>query len=299
MQRHLAVESPYKIWMMAARPRTLAITIIPILVGTLLALPKVQINWFLAFLTCASAVLIQVAINIFNDACDFKRGVDNEKRLGFKRVSQMGLMSPEQLLRGGIICYMAAGLLGIPLILVGGWPLAAVLLVSMIFGYLYTGGPYPLAYYGLGEVFVILFFGWECTLTAYYMQTASLDLEPFIAGTQLGLLSTAILSTNNLRDIVGDADNNKRTLAVLLGSKFARWEITLLMILPFCLGVYWIQKGYLFAGLLPCLTLPLVYNSLKTILTTAPSKEFNRIFLHIALIQMLFGLLWVLGYLLR
>lgn len=287
----------FKIWCMAARPKTLTTSLIPISMGTILATSSVeQIKWFTAFFTLLSAILIQIGINLINDALDFKKGADNEHRIGFKRVSQLGLLTPQQVLRGGFICFALSLLAGIPLIVEGGWLFLSVLLVCMTFGYLYTGGPMPLAYYGLGEPFVLLFFGWVCTATAYYAQTHRIDYYPFLAGTQMGLLAVAILAINNLRDIKGDAQANKKTLAVLFGKIFAKTEISFCSLVPFFLGLYWLKAGHTFGALLPFLILPIVYRNLKLIWQQDPSPLYNRFFIQSALIHLLFGLLFIAGY---
>lgn len=283
-----------KVWIMAARPRTLTASVIPILAGTVLATG--QINWFIACMTMLSAVLIQIGINLINDALDFQRGADNEHRIGFKRVTQQGLLTPQQVLRGGFLCFVLSLVVGIPLIMQGGWVVLFVLLTCIILGYFYTGGPFPLAYHGLGEPFVLVFFGWVCTATAYFMQTGTVDYKPLLAGTQIGLLAVAMIAMNNLRDIKGDAQVNKRTLAVLFGVTFARLEISVTALLPFLLGLFWFLLGRDLAALLPFLALPAVYRNLRSIWQYDPSPIYNRFFVQSALIHLLFGLLLIVGY---
>lgn len=289
-----------KIWIMAARPKTLTASFVPIVVGTLLSTSVVpSINWILAIFTLFSALLIHVGINLINDAWDFRRGADNENRLGFIRVTQMGLLSSEEVMRGACVCFGLALALGIPLMMHSGWPLVLVLLTSCVFGYFYTGGPYPLAYWGLGELFVLLFYGWVCTMTPYFIQTGKMGLAPFIAGTQIGLLGVAMIAINNLRDIKGDKEANKKTLAVLFGVKFARIEISIVWLLPFLLGIYWALNGAIIMAVLPLVLVKFAFHQIRLIWNLEPSREYNSIFVSSALIHFLFGVLFTIGYIFR
>ncbi|MBA3722389.1 MAG: 1,4-dihydroxy-2-naphthoate octaprenyltransferase [Parachlamydiaceae bacterium] len=287
-----------KIWIQASRPRTLTASVIPILLGTTLSRFFVEsIDWAIAILTLICGVLIQIGINITNDALDFQRGTDNEQRLGFKRVTYLGLLAPKHVLMGGFICFALAFLCGIPLILHGGWPFLVVLLSSIIFGYLYTGGPYPLAYYGLGDFFTLIFFGVICTTAPFYLQTGFIDFQSILAGLQVGCLATALIATNNLRDIENDEDSGKRTLAVFFGKTFARIEITIMTVIPLLLGSLWSNYGYPYAAWLPFFIVPLVIKNLISIWKEEPSRRFNIFFIRCALTHLLFGILLTLGFL--
>lgn len=285
-----------KIWIQAARPKTLTAGIIPILIGTMLASHIVgSISWIPALQTLICSILIQIGINLTNDALDFKKGADNDKRIGFKRVTHLGLLAPKHVLMGGFFCFALALLCGIPLIFNAGWPLLVVLLVSILFGYLYTGGPIPLAYYGLGDIFVFLFFGVVCTVTAYYVQTGFIDFKSFLAGAQIGCLATGMIGINNMRDIECDCIAKKRTLAVLFGKTFARSEISIMTLMPLLLGIYWIQTGYLLAGLLPFILVPKMFQNLKFLWKEDPNPRFNDYFIQSTQIHFLFGLLLIIG----
>ena len=286
-------------WFLGIRPKTLTAGSIPILIGTLLAwVVHGKIDWIIAFLTFFCAVLIQIGINLINDVLDFKKGADNELRIGFRRVTQSGLLSPKAVLKAGFFCFAIALLCGIPLTFQGGGPFLFVLLTSIIFGYLYTGGPFPLAYHGLGDIFAFVFFGVLSTLTAYYLQIGSVDFRPLLAGIQIGFLATTIIAINNFRDIACDAKVNKRTLAVLFGSTFARVEITFTSLAPFFLGFLWVKIGYPFAMMLPCLVLPLAFANIKAIWFFDPSPLYNQIFIRSTFIHLFFGILLALGYVL-
>ena len=182
---------------------------------------------FSALAALLGALLIQIGTNLSNDYFDFVKGADTEERLGPARATQAGWIRPEIILRSSLLVFGAAVIIGIFLVLRGGWPIVLIGIASVICGILYTGGPYPLAYLGLGEVFVVIFFGPVATLGTYYVQALEFSKEVFIAGLAPGLISTALIAVNNLRDIPTDIKARKRTLAVRFGYRFARIEYTL------------------------------------------------------------------------
>ena len=182
---------------------------------------------FSALAALLGALLIQIGTNLSNDYFDFVKGADTEERLGPARATQAGWIRPEIILRSSLLMFAAAVIIGIFLVLRGGWPIVLIGIASVICGILYTGGPYPLAYLGLGEVFVVIFFGPVATLGTYYVQALEFSKEVFIAGLAPGLISTALIAVNNLRDIPTDIKARKRTLAVRFGYRFARIEYTL------------------------------------------------------------------------
>ncbi len=300
MQQAVQTDTPskFKILIMAARPKTLSVSAVPIIVGTLLALDKVKsMQWMLAFVALICAFAIQIGINLINDAIDFKKGADDEKRLGPKRVTQAGLLSYEQVLLYGLSFFLFALICGIPLILSAGWPLFWALLTSVIFGYLYTGGPFPLAYLGLGELFVLIFFGYVITCSAFYIQTGFIDSTCLLAATQLGLLAIIPIAINNARDIETDQKVNKKTLSVFFGLTFSRWEITLLTTSAYLLGLIWIVKGYYLMAILPFLATPLTYKNVQAIWLNPPSSLYNDYLARSAQNQLIFAGLLVIGYL--
>ena len=196
-----------------------------------------DLPWNYALFALAGAVLIQIATNFINDALDFKKGADTSERLGPIRVTQAGLISGQAVMRAAYLCLGVAALFGIPLIIRGGWPLLTIGALSILAAYAYTGGPYPLAYHGLGELFVLIFFGIVAVGGTYYVLRLQYQLEVLLAGIAVGLLSVAILAINNLRDIHGDRKSNKRTMAVRLGERAARGEIALSAFVPFAIVV--------------------------------------------------------------
>lgn len=284
-------------WILAARPKTLTAAFVPVLVGTCLAeLSLDAIQWTLAFFALMSSFFIQIGTNLINDALDFKKGADTPQRLGPSRVTQQGWLSPQQVLGAGLLCFALAAIFCIPLIYQGGIWFFVLLVTSLLCGYLYTGGPAPLAYVGLGDVFVLLFFGFASTVSTYFLQMDSLSYKPFLAGLQIGLLATALIAINNLRDHVEDAKSHKRTLAVRFGKTFARRELTILLTLPFFLGAIWYSLGFVWAALLPLLLLPMAVRLLRAIWKTEPSIQYNTFLAQSAFLHLGFGILFVIGY---
>lgn len=281
-----------KAWLLAARPKTLPVSFPPIILGTALASTQVeQLSWFIIFCTLICSLSIQIGTNLINDAIDFKKGADACNRLGPKRMTQEGLLSYNQVLRTGCLCFVFALLFGIPLMITGGWPLAAVLLISVLCGYCYTGGPFPLAYIGVSDIFILIFFGWVSTASVFYLLTGRVDLFVFIAATQIGLLAIVPHAINNLRDYVSDTAVGKKTLAVRFGPQFARWEITLLSLLPFALGLFWLSQDTRWMAGLPLLALPPIIQNLKMIWQTDPSPLYNGYLAKSALCQLYFSIL--------
>lgn len=284
-------------WILAARPKTLSASLAPILVGTSLSMTLVSsIDWSLPFFALIASLFIQIATNLINDALDFKKGSDTNRRLGPTRVTQSGLLSMKQVYWGGLIGFFLALVFSIPLFIKGGTPLMAVLLASVVAGYLYTGGPRPLAYHGLGEIFVIIFYGWVATAALFYLQTGHVNTAALLAGTQVGMLATVMIAINNFRDYAEDTSTNKRTLAVRFGPKFARIEITCMALIPFALNLLWLFYGFEHAALLPLLALPLAINLVMHIWKHNPGLCYNKFLAQGGLLQLGFGFLLSLGF---
>lgn len=286
----------FKAWFLATRPRTLPVSLPPIIVGTALAARQVDhLNWLLVACTLLCSLAIQIGTNLVNDALDFKKGADAVGRLGPKRMTQEGLLSFDQVLGVGCFCLGLALLFGIPLMLSGGWPLILILLASVACGYLYTGGPCPLAYTGISDLFVLIFFGWISTGAVYFLQIGRVTFSCFLAATQIGLLAIVPHAINNLRDHASDARVNKRTLAVRFGIRFARYEITFLSLIPFVLGLIWLEEGTVGMTLLPFLALPVIIRNLRAVWQAEPSPQYNQFLAKSALCQLLFSSLLALG----
>ena len=283
-------------WWLAFRPKTLTAAVVPVVVGTaLLTVTSYSVQWWISIFALASALMIQIGTNLVNDALDFEKGADNDDRIGPKRVTASGSFSSKQVLYMAYFSFATAVLLGLPLVWHGGWPIVAIGVFSVICGYAYTGGPYPLAYTGLGDLFVVLFFGLVAVGGIFYLHSGVWNYDVLVAGLQVGFLCTVLIAINNLRDIEGDKKVDKKTLAVRFGKGFVRTEILLLTFLPFLMGVYWWQQGHLWVAALPLLTLPLAINLVKKVFLTEPSPAYNLFLGQSALLHVVFGLLLALG----
>jgi 1,4-dihydroxy-2-naphthoate octaprenyltransferase len=282
-------------WLLAARPKTLAAAVTPVLVGTSLAFVDLAtIHWPSFIFALSGAVFIQIGTNYVNDALDFKKGADTHTRLGPLRVTQAGLLDADAVLRGAYVCFGLAGLCGIPLILRGGWPIAIVGIASIIAAYAYTGGPYPLAYHGLGEIFVMIFFGFTAVCGSFYLQRLTLDATAWIGGFAAGSLAVVILAINNLRDIDNDRASNKRTLAARFGTTFAFSEVMAFALVPFLCVAAIAYLRHSTELVIPMLAL---IPALALLLRVARSRgaELNRCLALAGALEWIFGILYVIG----
>ncbi len=285
-----------KYWILAFRPKTLTAAVLPIFGAVALARSQSElIQWSLVLFALSSSFCIQIATNLINDAVDFKKGADNENRLGPKRLTQSGRVTADKVMQVGFLFLGLAIALGIPLVIEGGYPIVAIGLVSCVMAYAYTGGPYPLAYRGLGDLFVILFFGLIAVGGMFYLLKGRLDRDALVLGLQVGLLNTILIAINNLRDLETDAVVGKRTLAVRLGERWSKLWIACLIVGPFLAGYYWLMVGKKWLYILPILSLPLGLSVLKRILTTKPSEEYNRYLARSAGYGMIFILSFYIG----
>lgn len=229
--------SHLRAWMMAARPRTLLAAVAPVAVGTGMAEAREAFAPAPALAALVGAVLIQIGTNLANDYFDHVRGTDTEERVGPVRVTQAGILEPAAVKRATWVAFGGAFLVGTYLVAVAGWPVVAIGLLSLLAGYGYTGGPFPLAYHGLGDVFVFLFFGLMAVGGTYYVQALEFVPELLLAGAGVGAFTTAILVVNNLRDVETDARAGKRTLAVRIGVVGTQVEYVLLVALALTVPV--------------------------------------------------------------
>jgi 1,4-dihydroxy-2-naphthoate octaprenyltransferase len=221
------------LWIQATRPKTLTAAAAPVFVGAGLAEAHGTLALLPVMAAFAGAILIQIGTNLANDYYDFVRGGDTANRVGPVRVTQAGLIPPEHVWRGMVAVLAAAAAFGVYLVFVGGWPIVWIGLASLLCAVGYTGGPYPLAYHGLGDPFVFVFFGLIAVGGTYWVQALTLPGDVLVAGAGVGALSTAILVANNLRDLETDAMAGKRTLAVRLGRNGSRGEYAVLMAVGF------------------------------------------------------------------
>lgn len=288
-----------KFWLLALRPKTLTAALVPIMVGTaFLHAFGYPLEWWISLNALAASLFIQFGTNLVNDAMDFKKGADTEKRLGPQRVTQTGVFSYKSVMMVASLFFLVAVAFGVPLVMHGGTPILLIGLCSVLFGYLYTAGPYPLAYVGLGDLFVILFFGLVAVGGLVFLQLASVPQESLVLGLQVGFLAAVLIAINNLRDIEGDKLAHKKTLPVRFGKTFARYEIAFLSLLPFVGNILWFQKGKLWAALLPFLVLPLAFKLIRRIFQTEPSAIYNQYLAQAAGLHLFFGLLISIGFIL-
>ena len=233
----LAVPKPgLGVWLMAARPRTLSAGVSPVLVGTAIAHGAGAFRPLAALLALLASLLIQIGTNFANDYSDFKHGAD-ANRVGPPRVTQSGLIAPATVKLAAWIAFGASGILGIALAAMAGWPILVIGAASVAAGWLYTGGPWPLGYHGLGDLFTFVFFGLVATCGTVYVQALYVPPVAWQAGTAVGALATAILVVNNLRDRETDARVGKNTLAVKLGARATRAQYVILVMVPFALAI--------------------------------------------------------------
>ena len=287
--------SSFQVWWLAIRPKTLTVSIAPVMVGSSFAYAETgAISWLLLLVTLAAAILIQVGTNLHNDVGDFERGADGDGRLGPLRATSSGWLEPGAVRRAAFICFGLAVLLGGYLVWRGGWPILLLGLCSIAAGWAYTGGPRPIAYSALGELFVWLFFGLGAVMGSYYLQTFRLGWNVFVAASVIGLLAAAVIAVNNYRDLDSDRKIGKNTLAVCIGRTGSKVEYGLLILLPYLLLYI---PGSLKAGWLPALTLPWAIFLVLLFCRETPGPIFNRLLAQTAQLQLGFAFLISLGLL--
>ena len=285
------------IWLSAARPKTLWASIAPVIIGTAMACSYAMVNWLTAIVTLLSAMLIQIATNFANDYYDHIHGVDTRERLGPVRATASGLVPPRQMKWVFILTFILAFILGLYLIYRGGWPILIIGLCSILFGILYTSGPYPLSYNGLGDIFVLIFFGPVAVGGTYYLQTLHISWPVILAGFSPGLISTALLTVNNLRDIHTDRKSGKRTLAVRFGERFSRLEYVLAIFIACFIPVVLIflepAHSYVLGTILVfVLALP----SIKAVLFREIDSRLNLVLAKTGVLLLLYSIIFSLGW---
>lgn len=283
--------------LLAFRPKTLTAALVPcVAAATLVKALYGDAPWIFLGYALLASFLIQIGTNLVNDAVDFKKGADNEKRIGPQRITQAGILSGNQVMALGSLCFLLAIFAGLPLVQQGGWQIVVIGLASVAMGYSYTAGPFPLAYLGLGDLFVILFFGLIAVMGLVFVMTGQWIDQAFWLGLQIGFHATVLIAINNLRDMHGDKEVNKKTLPVRFGKTFARYEILLLAFSPFVMNIYWWVLGYRWAAVLPLLALPLAILVTKNVFRTEPSPIYNKFLGQSAGLHLVFGLLLALGF---
>jgi 1,4-dihydroxy-2-naphthoate octaprenyltransferase len=268
--------SALRLWLVASRPRTLPAAIAPVLVGTALAVSEDELRPPAFVAALVGSVFIQIGTNLANDYSDARRGADTEDRLGPVRVTAGGLMPPRRVLTGTYVAFGVAVAAGAYLATVAGWELLVVGLASIAAGVLYTGGPRPYGYAGLGELFVFLFFGVVAVTGSHYVHAETLPWEAFALSVPVGLLSSAILVVNNVRDVDTDRRAGKRTLAVQLGRSRARVLFAAMLVLAYVVApAIPLLGGLTWWVALPLLSLGLVPSLYRTVATRTDGPALN------------------------
>jgi 1,4-dihydroxy-2-naphthoate polyprenyltransferase len=291
--------SAVHIWLMAARLRTLPAAVAPVLVGTSLALGAGHFRPLAFLAALLGAVFIQVGTNLSNDYSDARRGADTEDRLGPVRVTAGGLVPPGRVLLATYVTFGLAVLCGVYLVAVAGWELIAVGAVSILAGVLYTGGPRPYGYEGLGELFVFLFFGIVAVSGSYFVQVQELPWEAYACAVPVGLLASAILVVNNVRDLETDRRAGKRTLAVRLGRERTRTLYTAMVLCAFLLApLPWLLGSMTAWLLLAWCAVPLAIPLVKLVRTRVDGPSLNGALAKTGALQLVFCVLLSAGILL-
>ena len=282
-----------RVWLLAARPRTLTAAVAPVLVGTAVAAAYGGFRPLPALAALLTAMCLQIGTNFANDYHDFQRGADTHERVGPRRVTQSGLVAPRTVRAAALATFAVAFVIGIYLAAIGGWPILITGLASIAAGWAYTGGPWPFGYHGLGDVFVFVFFGLVATAGTTYVQVHAVPPAAWIAAVPVGALATAILVVNNLRDIATDARAGKRTLAVRLGPSRTRAQYVLLLAVAFAAPFALLPLSRPWV-LLPLAALPLAMPPLRLVLR-GQGAELNAALGGTARLQLAYGALLALG----
>lgn len=285
-----------KAWVLAARPKTLGASIAPVAMGGAIAFGDGLFHTSSFILALVCAILIQVGTNFANDYHDFIKGAD-DNRVGPMRATASGLIKPKCMQLAYFLIFVLAAALGTYLVYRAGWPILLLGIVSILCGILYTAGPFPLAYIGLGDVFVLFFFGPIAVLGTYYVQTLSFSLTALFAGFAPGLLSTGMLCINNLRDLQEDRRVGKKTLAVRFGSRFAKVQyvcaILLAALIPMI--IYQITHTH---GLIICSSGVIIFAlpTLQVVCCSQDPRRLNKALANTGKLLMLFGATFSLGF---
>jgi 1,4-dihydroxy-2-naphthoate octaprenyltransferase len=286
-------------WVVAARPATLPAAAAAVVVGSALAEADGVFAWHLFGVTLFAAIAIQIGVNFANDLADAQKGADTETRIGPTRAVAAGLLTPGQMKRGIVVMFGLASFAGLYLIWVAGWVILAIGVVSIVAALGYTNGPVPYGYYGLGELFVFVFFGLVATVGTRYVYDRTAPADAWWSAVAMGLLAAAILVANNVRDIDTDREAGKRTLAVILGRSPARW-----LYVAMVAGAYAMVAGAVATGVLPAwalltlVSLPLAVTPMRTIFAETAGPPLIAVLKATARLQLVFAALLAVGVLL-
>ena len=288
--------SSVKLWFGATRPRTLILSISPVLIGTCIAVREVFFTPLIFIFTLLSAMAIQVGTNLANDYFDFLKGADFSQRIGPPRLIPQGLVSPQAIKMAFITVFSLAAILSLPLILRGGILIAVIAILSIFLGILYTAGSYSLAHLGLSEVCVFLFFGPIATTATTYLQGGIFSLESAFAGIATGALPCCILIINNLRDITQDKLSGRKTLIVRFGRHFGEAIFIFFLTLAFLTPFYYWESHKLLCGIISLLAIPALLMTISMLKIRDPC-DYNHFFKKMGLLTTAYTLLFCLGWL--
>ena len=287
----------FNIWILAIRPKTLPAAAAPVIIGSAMAISDCKFHAISALLALLGALFIQIGANFANDYFDFKKGADTEDRMGPMRVTQAGLIKPETMRLGFIIIFTLVMFIGFYLFWRAGWVILLIAILSIIAGILYTGGPLPYGYIGLGDIMVLIFFGPVAVGGTYFVQALTINWIVIVSGLSTGLISMAILTVNNLRDIRTDKAVGKKTLAVRFGENFARMEYLFSIIIASLIPIYlvFITRAH-YSSLICLLIIPVAYPSIKGVFFDEIGPGMNQLLAKTGKILLLYSLLFSLGW---
>jgi 1,4-dihydroxy-2-naphthoate octaprenyltransferase len=286
-------------WMLAVRPRTLPAALAPVVLGTAMAIAEKHFAWLPAAAALMVALLLQIGVNLANDYFDYVKGIDTQDRLGPPRVTQSGLIPAKQVKTGMLVAIILSAIPGLYLASVGGWPVILIGVFSFAAALAYSGGPFPLASHGLGDLFVFIFFGLVGVCGTYYVQALQLTPMVWLMGAIQGLLITAILVVNNLRDIQTDRRSGKRTLAVMIGERGSRIEYLLLLCTAYTIPfILWLSGRSSAWVILPVFSLPLAISLTRLIWKSTGGAVLNHALAHTAKLALVYSLLLSIGLIL-
>ncbi|NTW62906.1 MAG: 1,4-dihydroxy-2-naphthoate polyprenyltransferase [Chlorobiaceae bacterium] len=290
--------TPLAAWLLAIRPKTLPAGAVPVLLGSALAAADGRFMLLSALIALFCALGIQIATNFINEIYDFRKGADTAQRLGPTRTVAAGIISEKTMIRVSASLLGVVFLMGLVLVYTAGWPILLVGVLSMLFAWAYTGGPYPIAYSGLGDVFVFVFFGLVATGGTYYVQALSLHPAILLAAAAPGAFSVNILLVNNIRDIDTDRTVGKMTLPARIGASAARKLYVLLTVLAYLVPVVVWVNGYSVWGLLSLLSLPLAVSMIR-VLYASEGRALNEVLAGTGKVMTIHGLLFASGLLIH
>lgn len=298
MSHDLKADTGWRVWWQLTRPHTLTASFVPVFLGTMIALTYSSINWMLFLAMLVASLLIQAATNMFNEYYDFARGLDNEKSVGIGGAIVRNGVAPKTVLQLAFLLYGIAAILGIYICLETTWLLVIVGAVSMAIGYFYTGGPFPIAYTPFGELFSGVFMGMLIVLIAFYIQTEQITLLAVLLSIPSMLLVAAIMLSNNIRDIVGDKESGRRTMAILIGRKHAITVLLLLFIVSYIWIIVMVALGMITLwSLLVLISIKKPIHAIKTFRTYEHPLEVMPAMKDTALTNTIFGFLLGVGIL--